>query len=243
MQEHIKQTVVIIGGTAGIGLATAERLIKDYNVVVVGRNADRLQAALQKLGDGAEGYIADAGDKASLEIAFKKAGSVDHVVITAANHGGVMPLELITTDALDEGLDGKLRVHLTAAQVAQKFLAPEGSLTFVSAITARSSMANTSLLAAINGAIASIVPALAVELAPRRVNAVLPGVVDTDWWEWLPGEAREEVFGSIARTLPVGRVGKADDIADAIAFLIGNSFTTGILLPCDGGSQLVVGKE
>ncbi|MGF7228592.1 MAG: SDR family oxidoreductase [Candidatus Saccharibacteria bacterium] len=243
MQEQAKQTVVIIGGTAGIGLATAQRLLKNYTVVIIGRNADRLQAALQKLGDKAEGYVSDARDKTSLEAVFQKCGIVNHVVVAAANHGGVMPLESITAEALDEGLDGKLRVHLTAAQVAQKFLASEGSLTFISAITARSSMANTSLLAAVNGAIASMVPALAVELAPRRVNAVLPGVIDTDWWEWLPGEAREGVFEGIARTLPAGRIGKADDVADAIAFLVGNTFTTGVLLPCDGGSQLVVGKE
>jgi len=242
MRKEMKQTAVIIGGTTGIGLATAQRLLKSYEVVIIGRNAERLQAATERLDNKARGYICDASDPTSLEAVFKKCDTVDHVVIAAANHGGVMPFEAVNNETLDQGLDGKLRVHITAAQVAQKFLSDQGSLTFISAITARTSMAHSSLLAAINGAIASMVPVLAVELSPRRVNAILPGVIDTEWWNWLPDGSREEVFAGIARTLPVGRIGTADDVAGAIEFLIHNTFTTGILLPCDGGSQLVVGK-
>jgi NAD(P)-dependent dehydrogenase (short-subunit alcohol dehydrogenase family) len=71
-----------------------------------------------------------------------------------------------------------------------------------------------------------------------RVNAVSPGVIDTDWWNFLPDGARAEVFDSVAATTPVGRVGTADDVADAIEFLVGNSFTTGIVIRVDGGARL-----
>jgi len=154
-----------------------------------------------------------------------------------------MPLTDITTATLDAGIKGKLQPHLLAAQVAASILQPGGSITFVSAITARTSMPGTALLAAINGAIASLVPVLAVELAPLRVNAVLPGTVNTDWWDWLPTDTRTTVFEGMAKTLPVGRIGTPDDIADAITFLMNNTYTTGVLLPCDGGAQLVVGKS
>jgi len=239
------ETIVIIGGTSGIGLATAQRAIKDgHKVIIIGRNRERLHKALTSLNDNANatGYTADAADADDLVSVFERIGSADHVVIAASHHGGVMALGDITKPLLDEAVKGKLLVHILAAQTAVKVLKPGGSLTFVSAITARTSMPTTALLAAINGAIASIVPVLAAELAPLRVNAVLPGTVNTDWWDWLPTDARDGVLDTIAKTVPVGRIGSPTDIADAITFLMHNGYTTGVLLPCDGGAHIVVGK-
>lgn len=91
----------------------------------------------------------------------------------------------------------------------------------------------------INAAIEGMVKPLAVELRPRRVNAVSPGVVDTPWWNWLPEEKKRATFESFAAATPAGRVGKPEDIASAIVFLIGNTFMTGCVLECDGGLRLV----
>jgi NAD(P)-dependent dehydrogenase (short-subunit alcohol dehydrogenase family) len=83
-----------------------------------------------------------------------------------------------------------------------------------------------------------VTPVLAAELKPLRVNAVTPGVVDTPWWDFVAAEQRQAAFAEYAGKAPVGRIGTPDDIASAIAFLIGNSFVTGHVLTCDGGLRL-----
>ena len=83
------------------------------------------------------------------------------------------------------------------------------------------------------------VPILAAELRPLRVNGVSPGVIDTPWWDFLPAEQREAAFTEYAAKTPVGRVGKPDDIAEAVAFLVTNTFMTGQVIVCDGGLRLV----
>lgn len=237
-----EQKVVVIGGTSGIGLATARLLSKTYKVIIVGRSQKRLETALTELGGDCIGYVADAANDKQINDVFAQCGTVQHVVLAAANHGGVMPFTSITDKEMSVSIDGKLRPQIHAAQAALKVLAPSGSLTFVSAITALAPMAGASLLATVNGAIAAMVPALALEVAPIRVNAVLPGVIDTEWWDWLPEETRKAVFENTTKTLPVRRIGHADDVAEAITYLVTNNFTTGVLLPCDGGARLVVGR-
>nr|WP_308250638.1 SDR family oxidoreductase [Nonomuraea rhizosphaerae] len=81
-------------------------------------------------------------------------------------------------------------------------------------------------------------PGLAVELGPIRVNAVSPGVIDTEWWSGLPAEARAGMFADSAGRSPVGRVGRPEDVAAAIAYVVGNSFVTGTVLTVDGGGRL-----
>lgn len=233
------QAVAIIGGTSGIGLATAEQLVaKGYEVIVGSRSQEHVDKAVRALGNKAQGITVDATDPRSLKTFFNQCGSVNHTVITPSNRGGIKPLADITTDDIETGVHGKLVPQLMTAQVAQKVLKPNGSITFISAITAIASIPTTALLAAINGAIAAIVRPLAVEIKPTRVNAVLPGTIDTDWWEWLPEGTRKTVFTDTAKHTPVGRVGRAEDVADAITFLIGNDFITGVVLPCDGGAHL-----
>jgi NAD(P)-dependent dehydrogenase (short-subunit alcohol dehydrogenase family) len=98
-------------------------------------------------------------------------------------------------------------------------------------------MPGTAGLGAINAAIAALAPILAVELKPIRVNCVSPGVVDTPWWDFT-AERRKQTFAGFAARTPVGRVGNPQEIAEAIAFLIGNGFTSGHTLICDGGIRL-----
>jgi NAD(P)-dependent dehydrogenase (short-subunit alcohol dehydrogenase family) len=102
-------------------------------------------------------------------------------------------------------------------------------------------MANpgTAGLGAINGAIESMIGALARELKPTRVNAVSPGVVDTPWWDRFPAEVKDGIFRQQVEMLPAGRVGRAQDVAHAVQFLVENSFTTGAVIECDGGLRLV----
>ncbi|GAA3243535.1 SDR family oxidoreductase [Actinocorallia longicatena] len=235
------ERVVIIGGTSGIGLATAARLARTgREVVITGRDEARLEGALKELGAGVSGRAADARDAGAMRALFAGLGSVDHVVITVTGRQGVGPLAELTPETLREAVENKLVAQVLAAQAALPVLAGNGSLTFVSASSAGAAYPGVAGVAAVNGAIEAMVPGLAVELAPRRVNAVSPGVIDTPWWDWLGEEARPAVLDSFAASTAVGRVGLPDDVARAIEYLVDGGFTTGTVLTVDGGGRLKV---
>lgn len=163
---------------------------------------------------------------------------MDHLVVTVTGRGqAVGPLKSLTAQALRQAVEDKLIAHMMTVQAALDVLRPGGSVTFVSAASAGAALAGISGLAAVNGAIEAVVPGLAVELAPLRVNAVSPGVVDTEWWDWL-GEERRSALDGFASGTTVGRVGTPADVAGAIAYLIGNTFVTGTVLRIDGGGML-----
>jgi len=129
--------------------------------------------------------------------------------------------------------------HFAVAQAALPFLRKDGSITFIAAVSAHAAAPGTAGIGAANAAVAMFVPILAAELRPLRVNGVSPGVVDTQWWDFLSTEQREAVFTEYAAKAPVGRVGKPDDIAQAVAFLVANTFMSGHVIVCDGGLRLV----
>lgn len=235
----MNERVVVIGGTSGIGLATAERQQREgREVIVTGRDKDRLEAALERLRDGATGASVDARDEAATHAFFAALGSVDHVVVAATGATAAGPFHSLPVDQLRTAAEGKLIAQTVAAQGALKVLRPGGSLTFVTAGSAGAAIPGTAGLAAVNAAVEAMVPVLAVELAPIRVNAVSPGIIDTPWWDWLDADSRRQTFDAYAKNAPVGRVGRPEDVADAIAFLIGNTFTSGAVLSVDGGSRL-----
>lgn len=232
--------VFVAGGSSGVGLATAKLLIKcGATVVVNGRDPAKLATVRGELGERVTTLAFNAADSNERRRAFASVGTFDHLVIALSGGKGAGPLDRVTTEDLRSGFEGKFWVHFGLAQDALAHLSKEGSITFVSAISARAANAGTAGLAAINAAIEGLVKPLAVELRPRRVNAVSPGVIDTPWWNWMSGEQKRIAFDKFARATPVGRVGRPADVAQAIAFLIGNSFMTGCVLECDGGLRLV----
>ncbi|MEU2714663.1 SDR family oxidoreductase [Streptomyces sp. NPDC007205] len=127
-------------------------------------------------------------------------------------------------------------------QAALPALRRDGSVTLVTAASARAALPGTAGLAAINGALEAMVPPLAVELAPLRVNAVSPGVVDTPWWDGVPAGQRRALFDGFAAITPVGRIGRPGDIARAIHLLAANDFMTGVVLEATGGATLATGR-
>lgn len=136
----------------------------------------------------------------------------------------------------------KLLGPLFVAQESAPRLDPGGSITFTSGIAAKRPMRGGSTAAALNSALEGLVRALAVELAPIRVNAVSPGWTDTPIWNGMPGmtaERKQEVFTAMAARLPSGRIGLPQDIADAVVFLMSSQFSTGAVLDVDGGHRLV----
>lgn len=231
--------VAVIGGSAGIGLETARLLTgRGARVTIGGRDTGRVDAAVKELGGQARGVAVDAGQADSLREFFAQAGPVTDLVITVTRRGGTGPASGLADADLPGAFAGKTIAHLQAVALALPTLSPDGSVTLVTAGTAQSAMPGTAALAAVNGALEAAVPPLAAELAPRRVNAVSPGVIETGWWDDIPPDTRREAFTAFAERALVRRNGRPEDVAHAIAALIENGFITGVVLPCDGGVRL-----
>jgi NAD(P)-dependent dehydrogenase (short-subunit alcohol dehydrogenase family) len=232
--EHI----VVLGGTSGIGLATAVMLSKQGNqVTVTGRDPQKVEAA-RRLGPNIA-VVLDATDTKAVSAFFAGIERFDHLVLAFGSQRGLGPLETVDIGAVRLGFEEKVFPHIACAQAALPYLAETGSLTFLSAISGQAAMPGTAGIGAANAAVAALIPILAKELKPRRVNGVSPGVIDTAWWNFLPEEQKKAAFAGFASQTPVGRIGRSEDVADAIAFLIGNTFMNGHLLICDGGARLV----
>ena len=234
------QHVAIIGGSSGIGLATARRLLAlDYRVTITGRNEQRLNVAKEALKDDLAALVMDAADTESVENAFACIGAFDHLVLALGSGKGFGPFALMKLADVRQGFEEKVYPHFACAQAAIPFLHKGGSVTFVSAVSAHAAMPGTAGIGAANAAVAALVPILAAELRPLRVNGVSPGVIDTPWWDFLSKDQKMPIFADYASKTPVARVGQPEDVAQAIAFLISDSFMSGHVMICDGGLRLV----
>ena len=239
----VHDRIVVIGGGSGMGLEIAKKLLAaGAEVVIAGRSEERLHAARTILGvERVEAVTADIGERSQVAALFARAGRLSHVVVTAADLPYGPVLDLTEADMM-RAVRSKLLGPLFVAQESAPRLSPGGSITFTSGIAARRPMRSGSAAAALNSGLEGLVRALAVELAPIRVNAVSPGWTDTPIWGAMPGmtaERKREVFASMAARLPIGRIGRPEDIADAVVFLMRSQFSTGAVLDVDGGHRLV----
>jgi NAD(P)-dependent dehydrogenase (short-subunit alcohol dehydrogenase family) len=233
------QTIVVIGGSSGIGLETA-RQARDAGaaqLIVTGRNRDRLDRARNEV--GAEGATLDIGDESALERFF--AGlppRIDHVLVT----GGGPTYSLIADldfgqalQVLDEHLLGSLRI----ARACAELLRPGGSLTLVTGTHARRPGPGLSIAAIAAAAVPTIAANAAVELAPIRVNAIAAGFVDTPLSARILGDQLDSRRQELAATLPIRRVVGAEDVAAVVVHLMTNTAVTGATYDVDGGQQLI----
>ncbi|HEY1956859.1 MAG TPA: SDR family oxidoreductase [Polyangiaceae bacterium] len=230
------QKVVVFGGGSGVGLAAAKLAAsKGASVVIAGRGE---KSELEKTAKdfGATSAVVDGKNVADVRAFFDGLGAFDHLVLTAGqtNRGGSF-LDNITDETFRATFDGKFWVQVTAAHAGARHIKKGGSITFFSGGASRKAMPGMTNIAAVNGALDAIVPTLAVELAPTRVNSISPGTLRTTYWTGTPDAQLEQIFGRMAKALPAGRVGTADDIARAVLFVIESPFVTGTTLVVDGG--------
>lgn len=237
------KSILIVGGSSGMGLALARRCLDaGARAIIAGRDQGRLDRARAALEDAGplDTIVADVAQEAQVADLFRQTGRLDHIVCTAADiEGAYELLPALDLKAAQRGVDSKILGPLLLAKHGAPVLPPAGSITFVSGIAAYRPQPRGAVVAAINAALEGLVRALAVELAPIRVNAVSPGWVDTPIWSVVAGDRKDGMLRTMADRLPVGRVGRPDDIADAIAFMMGNGFTTGTVLHVEGGHRLV----
>lgn len=232
--------VLIAGGSSGIGLAGAAALARlGAKVTIAGRDGGRLASAKASMSSDVETYRLDASDREAIDRMFEEIGPLDHLVITLTGKLGGGHFGSVDLGEFRQAFDEKFWPHLMLAQSGLRALASTGSITFITGASSRKVTPGGSGYVAINGALDLMVPTLAFELAPVRVNAISPGFVDTEWYSHVPKTKMEKAYADAARTLPVRRVGQSSDLAQAIVFVVADNFVTGSVIECDGGVRLI----
>lgn len=227
--------IVIVGGTKGIGRATAvAALAAGARVTATGRTEESFAA----LPAGATSAMLDFTDPNSVASLADRIETVDHLVLSASDAVAWGAFDTIEEPALRAAFDAKFWGYWRVIRALAPKLSAAGSIIVVTGAAARAALPGTSGLAAVNGALEAMTKVLAVELAPRRVNTVSPGMTVTEAYSGMPVAAREGMFAATAAKLPAGRIGAPEDIAQAILLAAGNPFMTGATLDVDGGAHL-----
>ena len=231
------QQVLIVGGSSGIGLATAKLAVAGgAHVTIAGRSEAKLELAVQQLGHGVVGRPVDASNDKSVADFFADSKAWDHVVATTGAGGRGRITDHSMADAF-AAMNGKFRTYVRVARAAK--IVSGGTLTLVSGLYGSKPAPGTALVGAINGAIDGLTRGLAVDFAPTRVNTVSPGIIDTPLWDRMPPADRHALFKMTAEALPARRIGHAEDVGQAIIFLMTNPFATGSVLHLEGGARLI----
>src|SRR6202049_5113641 len=212
-----EKRVVILGGSSGIGLDVAEQAAaQGASLVIASSNARRIEQAIKSLGNNVEGKTLDLTDERAIESFFQGLGAFDHLVFTA---GDALQLGELAAPDLREARQA-FELRYWAAVAAVKYGSPQlrsgGSIVLTTGIAGQRPRKGWVLGASVCGSIEALTRALAVELAPIRVNAVSPGVVRTNLWQSMSAPERERLYESLGERLPVGRVGASHDITTAI---------------------------
>lgn len=230
------RTVLVIGRASGIARAVAlAARAEGAEVVVAGRDPDKLAAAYE--GEEVRAEHVDVTVDESIEALASRLGSLDHLVTTAsARARGLLPE--LERDALRQSFDTKVIGPVMLAKHFAPRFTEGGSFTLFSGVAAFKPAVGYLGVAITNGAADFLARSLALELAPVRVNAISPGVIDTGIWDALGEEGKQQYFEHFRTHNPARRIGTAEDIADAVLFVMTNPFLTGVTLRVDGGEPL-----
>lgn len=231
--------VLVLGGTSGIGLATAELAARrGAQVVVASSRAGSVERALAGLPAGAGGEVADLTDAGAVRALAARVGPIDHLVFTAGEPLTLLPVAGIDLDAARAAFSLRFFGALSAVGAAVDHLRPGGSVVLTTGTAGWRPGPGWAVGASICGAVVSLTRALAVELAPLRVNAVAPGVTRSPLWSAVPDADREALYAGAGATVPLGRVGDVDEVAQAYVHLMTSTYATGTVVTVDGGSLL-----
>jgi NAD(P)-dependent dehydrogenase (short-subunit alcohol dehydrogenase family) len=231
--------IVVLGGSSGIGLATAQAALQEgASVIIASSRQARVEQALNTL-PGAEGYAVDLTDAAAVQAFFTRIGAFDHLVFTAGESLQLGPLASTDLENARQFFNLRFWGAYLAAKYASGSIRAGGSIVFTSGIAAQRPKTGWALGASITSAMEGLTRALAVELAPIRVNIVSPGVVNTPLWSAMPAADRAALYRQMEQNLLVGHVGEPEEIAEAYLYLMRQTYGTGQVIVVDGGGVLV----
>ena len=228
--------VVVIGGSAGIGKAVAIGAARAGARVTIGsRSGERVRATVAEIGGASQGAVVDQTDANSLRSFFAGAGEIDHLVLAGSE---VKPGAFRTLSIADAQASMHSKFWGQYAAVKAAKLSPQGSVVLFSGAASRKVKVGVPALSAINAAVEALGKALAVELAPIRVNVISPGIIDTDLWAGIPRDARAATLKKMTAGNPVPRAGTAEEVAAVVLAMLASTFMTGAVIDVDGGDLL-----
>jgi NAD(P)-dependent dehydrogenase (short-subunit alcohol dehydrogenase family) len=231
--------IVVMGASQGIGFETSKLLAKNGAIVyMASKTKEKIEKASKSIGQRTIACTLDFTDEPAVKNFFENIGKIDHLVCVGSGNSVWGKFNEIETSALQTAFNCKFFGYYYSAKYALPVLSKNGSIVFVIAGSARKAIPGTAGLAAVNGAILAMGKTMAAELGPIRVNLVSPGVIDTPYYNWMPEEQKQVLFKQMGERLPVGRVGKPEEISHSIVMLLENDFITGAVLDIDGGGSL-----
>lgn len=236
--------IVLIGGSSGIGLATAKAAAaRGAAVILAGRSVERLDSARREIGARVETHALDATEEASVAAFFATVGAHDHVAVLvptvpdAEARKSVRGFADTPQGVMEVVMCHKFWCQVYCARHARRHLRPGGSIVFITGQAHRKSLPNYAVVAAADAAVEALARELAREFAPLRVNVVAPGLIQTPLIRGLPTGHRD-ALEALVGPQPVPRMGAVEEIAEAILWVMGNGFVTGTVLEVDGGYKL-----
>jgi NAD(P)-dependent dehydrogenase (short-subunit alcohol dehydrogenase family) len=232
--------VVILGGTSGIGLATAKAASEaGASLVVASSRQASVDAALAELPPGTVGAVVDLTAPETLAAFFDSIGPFDHLVYTAGENLSLMKVADYDIDAARKFFELRFFCSIEAVHLAVPHINPGGSIVLTSGSAAIRPGAGWMLGAAVSSAVIAVTKALALELAPIRVNAIAPGVVRSPLWSSMSQDEQESMYEGLAGVIPLGRVAEVEDVAKSYVHVLDQNYATGTTTVIDGGSVLV----
>lgn len=240
LQSMRGRRVVVVGGTSGMGLGAVRAAARaGAHVVAAGRRAEHLRSVGESDKDRIAHAVVDVTDDASVRALFESVGELDHLLVTAAPRAASRPFLEQDRAAAQAFMNGKLFGSWACARYAAPRMRPGGSITFLTGCASIRPRAGLAIVTATFAALEALTQALALELGPLRINAIRPGLVDSDMWSFLDERAREQLRQKVRATFPAGRIGAIEDIGHAAVFLMTNPYVTGAVLEVSGGEPLV----
>jgi NAD(P)-dependent dehydrogenase (short-subunit alcohol dehydrogenase family) len=231
--------IVVVGGSSGMGLATAQAAAQAGAVVTVASSSRvRVDAAVAELPDGCDGAVLDVRDEHAVTALFERVGELDHLVFTAGDSFTPRALTEMSPAEARAVLDVRFWGAVGVIKAAAPRIRTDGSIALTTGTVGQRPVPGAALAAAGAGAAEGLVRGLAAELAPVRVNAVRAGAIRTPLWDAVPEPQREAVFSRLAQRTLLGTLGEAQEVALAHLYLMQNRYVTGTVVTVDGGLLL-----
>jgi len=238
MQNLKDKVVVVVGGTSGIGLAVVQAASAlGASVYAAGRTQENIDKAKSQCQGNVNFCIADTHDEASLKVLFAAAGEIDYLVSAAT--GADRTIAPFTEQSAEQfsAAFQKFWGYTNVVRNGEPFVTANGSITLVSGTPARKYKPGMSSLSCTGGAVEAFIKALSVEIAPKRINGVSPGLIDTAMWDAM-GEEKQQKLADMTAHIPMGRAGRPEEVAQGVIFAMTNSYTTGTIVDVEGGTLL-----